>query len=102
MTHGRHREWGIDGGNPDDYDRFVSMPLWRGPIRPTIRLRLSVSGLVKCFDWQAGLEEMTRAGLHPAWAFRLAALVTEICSSVSILLKRRLWLGARAHWVSLR
>ncbi len=54
------------------------------------------SGVSKLFDWQAGLVEMTHVGLHPAWAFNLAVLVTELFASALILTSRYIWLGAGA------
>jgi transmembrane protein len=64
--------------------------------RVWVVLPFLVSGLTKCLDWQAGEHEMARAGLHPTWAFNLAALLTEVLGSVSVVLNRQLWLGAGA------
>lgn len=52
--------------------------------------------IVKLVDWQSGEAEMLHAGLHPAWAFNLATLLTEFCGSALIIFNRQVWLGAGA------
>ena len=64
--------------------------------RILISLPFFVSGLTKCFDWQAGESEMLRTGLHPAWAFNLAVMVTQLGGSILTIANRRLWIGAGA------
>jgi transmembrane protein len=54
------------------------------------------SGLFKLFDWHAGEAEMLQVGLHPAWLFNGAALLTELGGSALIVLNRQVWLGAGA------
>jgi transmembrane protein len=54
------------------------------------------AGLVKMFNWQGGVDEMASVGLHPAWAFNLAALLTELAGSALIILNRAVWIGAGA------
>lgn len=54
------------------------------------------AGLVKLFNWQGGEAEMAGVGLHPAWAFNLAALLTELAGSALIVLNRAVWIGAGA------
>jgi transmembrane protein len=54
------------------------------------------AGLFKLLDWQAGLAEMLNVGLHPAWFFNLAALLTELGGSTLVILNRQMWLGAGA------
>ncbi len=39
---------------------------------------------------------MAGVGLHPAWAFNLAALLTELAGSALIVLNRAVWIGAGA------
>ena len=51
---------------------------------------------IKLLDWQAGEAEMEHTGLHPAWIFNLASLLTELGGSALIILNRQIWLGAGA------
>jgi transmembrane protein len=53
-------------------------------------------GLTKVFDWHGGVAEMTHVGLHPAWAFNVAALGTQLIGSALIIVNRQVWLGAGA------
>jgi transmembrane protein len=53
-------------------------------------------GLVKLLDWQAANTEMAQTGLHPAWLFNLATVLTELGGSALIILNRNVWLGAGA------
>jgi transmembrane protein len=39
---------------------------------------------------------MLHVGLHPAWAFNLASLLTQLLGSALIIVNRRVWLGAGA------
>jgi transmembrane protein len=55
-----------------------------------------VGGLAKLLDWPDGVAEMEHVGLAPAWAFNLAALVTQLAGSALVLLDRKTWLGAGA------
>jgi transmembrane protein len=55
-----------------------------------------VGGFTKVFDWHGGVAEMTHVGLHPAWAFNVAALLTQLIGSTLIILNRHVWLGAGA------
>jgi transmembrane protein len=64
--------------------------------RICVTLPFLEAGVIKLVDWQAGNAEMLHAGLHPAWVFNLAALVTELVGSVLIILNRKAWLGAGA------
>lgn len=61
-----------------------------------VALPFLAAGLIKLFDWDAGVAEMARTGLHPAAAFNAAALITELGGSVLVILNRRIWLGAGA------
>lgn len=54
------------------------------------------AGIIKLLDWQAGEAEMEHTGLHPAWIFNLASLLTELGGSALIILNRQIWLGAGA------
>jgi transmembrane protein len=54
------------------------------------------AGVQKLVFWRAGVNEMHLAGLNPSWLFNLAALFTELGGSLSVLLNRRIWLGAGA------
>ncbi|MGB6307587.1 MAG: DoxX family protein [Steroidobacteraceae bacterium] len=64
--------------------------------RVFIILPFLVSGLTRIFDWQAGVAEMLKVGLHPAWAFNAAVLLTQLGGSLLIITNRKLWLGAGA------
>jgi transmembrane protein len=55
-----------------------------------------VAGMMKLCFWQAGVAEMAKTGLHPAWIFNIAALVTELVGSTLVVLNRKAWLGAGA------
>ncbi len=39
---------------------------------------------------------MLHFGLHPAWLFNLASLVTQLAASLLLILNRRVWLAAGA------
>jgi predicted enzyme related to lactoylglutathione lyase len=39
---------------------------------------------------------LVHVGLHPAWAFNLASLLTQLIGSALIIVNRRVWLGAGA------
>lgn len=54
------------------------------------------AGVTKLLFWQAGEGEMLHVGLHPAWVFNLAALLTELGGSLLIIGNRGVWLGAGA------
>ncbi len=54
------------------------------------------AGAYKLVDWQGGLAEMESVGLHPAAAFNLAALLTELGGSALVILNRQVWIGAGA------
>jgi transmembrane protein len=76
--------------------RLLDNPLTLLVARIWIVLPFLVSGLTKLVDWQAGEAEMFRLGLHPAWAFNLAVMVTQLGGSALIIAKRQVWLGAGA------
>ena len=61
-----------------------------------VTLPFLTSGVLKLFDWQAGLIEMQHFNLRPAWAFNLATLLTQLGGSILIVLNRKTWLGAGA------
>jgi len=64
--------------------------------RVCVALPFLVAGSMKLLFWQPGVAEMATVGLHPAWAFNIAALVTELGGSASVILARKTWLGAGA------
>jgi transmembrane protein len=55
-----------------------------------------VGGFSKLLDWHGGEAEMLHVGLHPAWAFNLASLLTQLIGSALVIVNRRVWLGAGA------
>jgi transmembrane protein len=64
--------------------------------RVCVALPFLVAGIMKLLFWQPGVAEMAAVGLHPAWVFNIAALVTELGGSASVILARKTWLGAGA------
>lgn len=76
--------------------RILDNPVTLLLARIWIVLPFLVSGLSKLVDWQAAEAEMLRSGLHPAWAFTVAVLVTQLGGSALIIANRKLWLGAGA------
>ena len=76
--------------------RLLDNPVTLIVARIWITLPFLVSGLTKIVDWQAGDAEMLKVGLHPAWAFNAAVLVTQLGGSFLIIANRKLWLGAGA------
>ena len=64
--------------------------------RVAVTLPFLVGGFSKLFDWQRGEAEMLHVGLHPAWAFNLASLLTQLIGSALVIANRRVWLGAGA------
>jgi transmembrane protein len=54
------------------------------------------AGVVKLLDCDRGEAEMAPTGLHPARAFNIASLVTELGGSALIILDRGTWSGAGA------
>jgi transmembrane protein len=76
-------------------------PLLDNPVtlfvaRLWISLPFLVSGVMKLLHWQAGDAEMLKVGLHPAWVFNVAVLVTQLGGSLLIITNRKLWFGAGA------
>jgi uncharacterized membrane protein YphA (DoxX/SURF4 family) len=73
----------IGGGQvTDDTPAFVARALTHPATLLFARLCLALpfleAGSVRLFDWSRGLAEMTQAGLHPAWHFNVATIVTEL------------------------
>jgi transmembrane protein len=64
--------------------------------RVAVTLPFLVGGFSKLFDWHGAEAEMLRVGLHPAWAFNVASLLTELVGAALIILNRKVWLGAGA------
>jgi transmembrane protein len=64
--------------------------------RIAVTLPFLVGGLSKLLDWQGAQAEMLHVRLHPAWAFNLASLLTELIGSALVILNRKVWLGAGA------
>jgi transmembrane protein len=64
--------------------------------RVCITLPFLVAGIMKLLFWQPGVAEMAASGLHPAWVFNIAALITELAGSACIIFNRKTWLGAGA------
>jgi len=61
-----------------------------------LTLPFLAGGLMKLIDWRSGEAEMLHFGLHPAWLFNLASLVTQLGASLLLILNRRVWLAAGA------
>ncbi len=61
-----------------------------------LALPFLAGGLMKLIDWRGGEAEMLHFGLHPAWLFNLASLVTQLAASLLLILNRRVWLAAGA------
>jgi len=85
-----------NGSTPVFVARLIDNPVTLLVARIWIVLPFLVSGLSKLIDWQAAETEMLRAGLHPAWTFTAAVLVTQLGGSALIIANRKLWLGAGA------
>ena len=81
---------------PPTVARLLDNPVTLFVARLWITLPFLVSGLTKLLYWQAGDAEMLKVGLHPAWAFNAAVLVTQLGGSLLIITNRSLWLGAGA------
>ncbi|AZG08824.1 DoxX family protein [Pigmentiphaga sp. H8] len=54
------------------------------------------SGLVKLFDFQGGMAEMSHFGLEPAWLFNVLTILVQLGGSLLIIFNRAAWLGAGA------
>jgi len=54
------------------------------------------SGLVKLFDFQGGVAEMSHFGLEPAWLFNVLTVIVQLGGSLLIICNRAAWLGAGA------
>ena len=76
--------------------RFLDNPATLLIARICVSLPFLISGLTKLFDWRAGEDEMLRTGLHPAWAFNLAVIATQLVGSILVIANRWLWIGAGA------
>ena len=76
--------------------RALDNPLTLFIARFCVILPFIEAGIVKILDWNRGEAEMLRAGLHPAWVFNVASLVTELAGSGLVVLNRWTWLGAGA------
>jgi transmembrane protein len=92
----------IDAGDQSRDDtpalvaRVLSNPLTLLLARICLAVPFLEAGVVKLLDWSRGEAEMAHTGLHPAWVFNVAALVTELGGSALIILNRGTWLGAGA------
>jgi transmembrane protein len=64
--------------------------------RVAVTLPFLVGGFSKLVDWHDGEAEMLHVGLHPASAFNLASLLTQLIGSALIIVNRKVWLGAGA------
>jgi transmembrane protein len=81
---------------PPTVSRLLDNPVTLFVARLWITLPFLVSGLTKLLYWQAGDAEMLKVGLHPAWAFNAAVMVTQLGGSLLIITNRSLWLAAGA------
>jgi transmembrane protein len=52
--------------------------------RVAVTLPFLVGGFSKLFDCHRGEAEMLHVGLHPAWAFNLASLPTQLLGSALV------------------
>ncbi len=86
----------VTGRTPDWVVRLLDNPVTLFVARVWVISPFLVSGLGKLLDWHAGELEMLHVGLHPAWLFNTAALITELGGSFLIVLNRKVWLGAGA------
>jgi transmembrane protein len=86
----------VNGDTPALIARVLSHPLTLLFARICLALPFLAAGVVKLLDWDRGEAEMAHTGLHPAWVFNIAALVTELGGSALIILNRGTWLGAGA------
>jgi transmembrane protein len=76
--------------------RLLDNPVTLAIARICIAAPFLVAGIDKLFDWRGGQAEMLQVGLSPAWAFNLAALITELLGSALVILNVGTWLGAGA------
>jgi transmembrane protein len=76
--------------------RVLSHPVTLLFARICLALPFLEAGIVKLLEWKQGEAEMAHVGLHPAWMFNVASLVTELGGSALIVLNRGTWLGAGA------
>jgi transmembrane protein len=81
---------------PTWVERLLDNPLTLFIARVWVISPFLVSGLGKLLDWHSGEAEMLHVGLHPAWLFNTAALITELGGSFLIVFNRKVWLGAGA------
>ncbi len=81
---------------PDCVVRLLDNPITLFVARVWLVSPFLVSGLGKLLDWHAGENEMLHVGLHPAWLFNTASLITEMGGSLLIICNRKVWLGAGA------
>jgi transmembrane protein len=88
--------WSRSTDAPEAIVRLLDNALTLLVARVCVTLPFLEAGIIKLMDWQAGEAEMLRSGLHPAWVFNLASLVTELGGSVLIIINRKTWLGAGA------
>jgi transmembrane protein len=81
---------------PPGVARFLTHPATLLFARVCLTAPFLWAGAYKLLNWQGGLAEMQSVGLHPAEAFNLAALVTELGGSALVILNRQVWIGAGA------
>jgi transmembrane protein len=86
----------IGPGVPYRIARALDNPATLFAARICLVLPFVAGGLTKLFLWDAGVTETAGLGLHPAWAFNLATLLTELGGSMLVILDRKTWLGAGA------
>jgi transmembrane protein len=86
----------ISDDTPALIARILSHPVTLLFARICLALPFLEAGALKLLDWNQGEAEMAHTGLHPAWVFNVASLVTELIGSALIVLNRGTWLGAGA------
>jgi len=92
----RYTSQELAGGTPLLIIRMLDNPVALLLARICVALPFLVAGTTKLLSWQQGVAEMAHVGLHPAWIFNLASLVTELAGAAAIIVNRAVWLGAGA------
>ena len=73
-------------------DVLTSKTFWLAA-RVMLAVVFALSGAAKLADFDAGMTEMTKAGLEPAGLFNIAVAFTLLGGTLTILFDRFLWLG---------
>ena len=79
---------------PRPIDRILALPALDYVARLALASPFLISGVMKLFDFQGAVGEVTGLGLHPASLVASAVIIIQLGGSLLLLTRRYCWLGA--------